>query len=124
MGQLSAKLRSVRTNLGKGVSYWCPGCGMMHSVTIDGPHAWGFDGDVSAPTFSPSILVRGVEILTVEEYARVMMGKKVMPRLRVCHSFIRAGRIEFLGDCTHGLAGKTVDLPDLPTELTDGDHHD
>jgi hypothetical protein len=31
-----------------------------------------------------------------------------------CHSFVRNGRIEFLGDCTHALASQTVDLPDLP----------
>ncbi|MGC4033677.1 MAG: hypothetical protein QM754_18485 [Tepidisphaeraceae bacterium] len=27
-----------------------------------------------------------------------------------CHSFVRDGQIEFLGDCTHELAGKTVPL--------------
>jgi hypothetical protein len=36
-----------------------------------------------------------------------------------CHSFVRAGRIEFLNDSTHALAGKTVDLPDLP-DLPEG----
>jgi hypothetical protein len=30
-----------------------------------------------------------------------------------CHSFVRAGMIEFLSDCTHELAGKTVPIPDL-----------
>lgn len=28
-----------------------------------------------------------------------------------CHSFVRDGQIEFLSDCTHALAGKTVSLP-------------
>lgn len=28
----------------------------------------------------------------------------------VCHSFVRDGRIEFLSDCTHALAGQTVEL--------------
>src|SRR5436309_254590 len=28
----------------------------------------------------------------------------------VCHSFVRDGLIEFLGDCTHPLAGRTVPL--------------
>jgi hypothetical protein len=31
----------------------------------------------------------------------------------ICHSFVRDGRIEFLSDCTHRLAGQTVDLPDF-----------
>ena len=46
-----------------------------------------------------------------DEVGRVMAGEKIEPRPLVCHSFVRNGRIEFLGDCTHGLAGKTVDLP-------------
>ena len=32
----------------------------------------------------------------------------------VCHTFIRAGQIEFLGDCTHALKGQTIPLPPLP----------
>ena len=31
-----------------------------------------------------------------------------------CHTFVTDGRIQFLGDCTHALAGQTVDLPDWP----------
>lgn len=37
-------------------------------------------------------------------------------RDEVCHSFVRAGKIEFLGDCTHALKGQTVPLPDWPCE--------
>jgi hypothetical protein len=29
----------------------------------------------------------------------------------VCHSFVIDGRIQFLSDSTHVLAGQTVDLP-------------
>lgn len=28
-----------------------------------------------------------------------------------CHSWVTEGRIEFLADCTHSMAGQTVDLP-------------
>lgn len=35
----------------------------------------------------------------------------------VCHSFVRDGRIQFLGDCTHSLAGQTVDLPEIKESL-------
>lgn len=37
----------------------------------------------------------------------------------VCHCFIVAGQWQFLGDCTHELAGQTVDLPLLPDWFVD-----
>ena len=30
----------------------------------------------------------------------------------ICHVFIKEGKIEYLSDCTHSLAGTTIDLPD------------
>jgi hypothetical protein len=33
---------------------------------------------------------------------------------KVCHVFIKAGMIQFLGDCTHALAGQTVPIPAWP----------
>lgn len=97
-----------------GVRFDCPGCEAgVHVLPVSwlppgetiesehsagGPH-WTFNGDFDRPTFAPSILSRS-------EY-----GEKKEPR--VCHSYVRDGRIEFLGDCTHPFAGQTVDLPDL-----------
>ena len=69
----------------------CPGCRELHGVH-DG---WEFNGDRDRPTFSPSILVAGSD-----------------PERR-CHSFVRNGKIEFLSDCHHELAGKTVELPEV-----------
>jgi hypothetical protein len=57
--------------------------------------AWTWDGDLENPTISPSILT----------------GKDTP---RICHSFLKAGIFEYLGDCTHSLAGTKVPLPDLP----------
>ena len=38
-----------------------------------------------------------------------------------CHSFIRDGKIQYLNDCTHEFAGKTVELPDYTdNELEEG----
>lgn len=76
-------------------SYWfmCPGCDSP--VRIKG---WQFDGNVDRPTFAPSVLT------TMPDGN----GKYV------CHSFVRDGKIQFLGDCTHALKGQTVDLPELP----------
>lgn len=63
---------------------------------------WSFNGSLDKPTFAPSILV------TRKEGA----GRAQ----KVCHSFIREGRIEYLSDCTHALAGQTVDLPTVGAE--------
>lgn len=74
----------------------CPGCDDFHVVDT----RWTFNGDFERPTFSPSLLLNGDPTY----------HNPAAPR---CHSFIREGRIEFLGDCSHALAGKTVDLPEL-----------
>lgn len=77
----------------------CPGCDMAHGVYVDREQRprWDWNGDMVRPTFSPSILVRWD------------WGEK--REKKVCHSFVRDGQIQFFGDCTHGLAGKTVPLP-------------
>ena len=80
----------------------CPGCEMVHGVSTGagaGPR-WGYNGNAEAPTFTPSVLVR----------------YNWSDGPRVCHSFVTDGRIQFLGDCTHKLAGQTVDLPDWEDE--------
>lgn len=86
--------------------FWCPGCEEAHVV---GP-SWTFNGDYDRPTFSPSIKVTGKRKITDAEYDRIMAGEKLEIPDMCCHSFIRDGQIEFLGDCTHPLAGQTVAL--------------
>ena len=91
----------IRTLIGGGQIFFCPGCRDTHAVNMrvrsDGPR-WTYNGDVDRPTFTPSILH------TVD-----------WPDGReVCHSFVRDGRIQFLSDCTHALANRTVDLPQWP----------
>ena len=75
----------------------CPGCKCLHVVyvTTPGRPHWTFKGDLDRPTFSPSLLVSWTEF--------------DVPK--VCHSFIRDGKIQFLNDCTHPLKGQTVDIP-------------
>jgi hypothetical protein len=36
-----------------------------------------------------------------------------------CHTFITDGTVQFLSDCSHALAGQTLDLPELPAHLQD-----
>lgn len=89
---------------GAGLIMWCPGCDDLHQIRI-GPDGWTYDGNTSAPTISPSILV---------QYG---------PRAGDwrCHSFIRDGRWEFLPDCTHALAGQIVPMVPIPEEWDDTD---
>lgn len=104
MSLLSNKLRSVADN---GLMFWCPGCDGAHRIAHgagSGPR-WGWNGDVDRPTFTPSVLVR---------YDGPDAGRDGAPPT-VCHSFVTDGRIQFLGDCTHALAGQTVDLGDWNT---------
>jgi hypothetical protein len=64
----------------------------------EGTPCWTWNGDCDRPTLRPSVLTRGV-------YSD---GKD-----HVCHSWITDGQIHFLEDCTHSLAGQTLDLLDL-----------
>ena len=95
----------------------CPGCKSAHYIRTDPQQPlsglWTWNGSMEAPTVSPSILVRGVRPITDEQADRIMAGEKIEPIPTVCHSFVREGRIEFLGDCTHELAGHTVELPNI-----------
>lgn len=76
--------------------FHCPGCGFDHGFNVvpgNGP-AWEFNNDLEKPTVSPSIRVRWPEA-GVE---------------KCCHSYVKDGYIQFLNDCTHGLADQTVEL--------------
>lgn len=96
------------STVGKEYLFDCPGCGTMHCFTVEWAPAhkadyetrfkrtaplWTFNGDMEKPTFSPSLLYPDSP------------GR--------CHSFVRDGRIEFLGDCDHALKGQTVDMLDI-----------
>ena len=109
-------LRIVEYGTSSRLAFWCPGCKSSHHVKViaDGkPPLWSFNGDYDRPTFSPSILVTGVKTVHDEngkwtgEWERDANGETVPS---VCHSFVRDGKIEFLGDSTHSLAGQTIDL--------------
>lgn len=80
----------------------CPGCGGPHAFyTKDGPlneqgveQNWTYNGNGDSPTISPSLDVARSD-----------------PRFH-CHSFIRDGMIQFLGDSHHSLKNTTVEIPD------------
>lgn len=96
-----------------GATFWCPGCKDMHQI---GPQ---WEIDFGSNTISPSILVTSGHFVpgfkagsacwcTYEREDGDTSGFKCYR----CHSFIRAGQIQFLDDCSHSLAGQTVALQD------------
>lgn len=95
-----ARLASNGTEPGRRVHFRCPGCNDIHGVVVDAPDCWGWNGNLDRPTFTPSVLVR---------YGNSEPGP--LGVRAVCHSFVTDGRIQYLSDSTHALAGQTVDLP-------------
>lgn len=96
------------SNLKGSLMFDCPGCGCSHQVFVDGIRnnkgyesvpVWGWNKSFDKPTFTPSILVRWPE------------GENRIEK--VCHSFVKEGFIQFLGDCTHKLANQTIELPNI-----------
>lgn len=119
MGVFGSKLRST---LG-GFAFYCPGCKSVHAVrtNIAGTHegnCWSFNYNGDAPTFAPSILVKSGHYGTSDNpncwcTYEARTGNKSPFKCEQCHSYITDGKIQFLGDCSHALAGQTVDLPDF-----------
>lgn len=106
------------------IVFWCPGCeqptedgiemqGGLHMLPVNSAvktPQWTWDGNLDAPTLSPSILTS-----MAHARRRSAPGEPLVDVGQfTCHSFIRGGQIEFLSDCTHALAGQTVPLPPLP----------
>ena len=111
-------MRAMRT--AEGIAFQCPGCGYLHAVRTDSSRepTWHWNGSLDAPTLSPSVLVRSghhVDGTPAGECQYCVEDTKAghASFCGVCHSFVRNGRIEFLSDCTHALAGQTVELPEL-----------
>lgn len=76
--------------------FFCPGCQTGHMINTNPANGWPchrLTGTLDKPTVRASVL-----------------APTRVPR---CHSFITEGRIEFLNDCTHELAGRTVELAPL-----------
>lgn len=58
-----------------------------------GTSCWTWNGSVDSPTLRPSVLTRD--------------------GTHTCHSWITDGKVQFLSDCSHELAGQTLDLLDI-----------
>lgn len=104
MGQVSSKLRHSST----GYFWFCPACEEMHPL----PDGWTFDGDLEAPTFSPSF--------KHDWNCGPLIELPKREGRNVCHYIVTAGRVAYCGDCTHSMAGQTIDMPTLPPRYQDG----
>ena len=96
-------------------TFRCPGCGDTHTVSDN----WTFNGDYEKPTFSPSILVRCGHYSQYYDgkncwcnFSERYPGEEAPFKCSRCHSYVTDGKIQFLSDCTHELAGQTVGIPD------------
>lgn len=103
---------AVAVQKGKYLTFWCPACGYGHTVGVgDGlppQMRWDWNGDIDKITLSPSV--------------KLTCGRRTDPKYipepddppEVCHSFVRDGHIQYLSDCTHKYAGKTIPMEDFP----------
>ena len=121
---MSALSKFLRQAEGGILLYHCQGCGHAHQVWVgegSGPR-WGWNGDIERPTFTPSVLVTGRDFTDKGEAAFKAWHDAGCPKPAPefesadvrCHTFITDGRVQFLSDCTHALAGQTLDLPPFP----------
>ena len=76
--------------------FWDVGLQQPNAFYIRGDRGWAWNGDFDKPTVTPSVL------LTIENERS--------------HLFIRDGKIQYLSDCTHELAGKTIEMVDFPED--------
>jgi len=94
----------------------CPACKAIHAIGM----SWQYNGNPDSPTFSPSLLVT-----SGHHDSQHRAGDPCWCTFNVanpgecdfkcfrCHSFVTDGKIQFLDDCSHELAGQTVDLPEM-----------
>lgn len=111
----------MKVHIEKGMAcIWCEGCKSIHQLNIsnDSIPRWNFNGNLDEPTFTPSLLCKT---------GHYVQGQLQPPNCRfcndpdfddyrsctVCHTFITNGKIQYLSDCTHDLAGKTIELEDF-----------
>lgn len=80
--------------------FYCLGCKKPHPFD----ERWQFNGDQDKPTFTPSLLGER------HEYPPGNI------RQQRCHLFVTDGKIRYLSDCDHDLAGTTVYMIDWDHE--------
>lgn len=86
-----------------GYSFHCPGCEIEHKIFLY-PYksqtgaSWDFVGTLKKPSVVPDIVNKRQLDNGSEE---------------LCHLHLLAGKLWFLNNCTHKLAGEVIDLEDI-----------
>jgi len=62
----------------------------------EGTGCWTWNGSTEAPTLRPSVLTTGMSPSSEHNFR--------------CHSWVNDGKAQFLNDCSHDMAGQTVEL--------------
>lgn len=105
--------------------FFCPGCGERHDMPLNPAEhpRWEWNGSVERPTLTPSLLIRSGHYVPGHEgddcwctYNAEHPDAPAPFSCYTCHSYITEGRIQFLADSTHALAGQIVDLPEWTAE--------
>lgn len=102
-------VRATETN-----THWYVDSPVTGNICIPKNAGWTFNGDFVNPTFSPSIN----ETWGKEGQTHADLATDPNPNRN--HCFIRAGYIQYLSDCTHVMAGKTVQIRDCDAYYPDG----
>lgn len=91
-----------------GILHHCPACNELHCIAAGDAfrngEKWEYDGDKAMPSFTPSMNIR--------------VGPDEEGFVDVCHYWLRHGKIEYCGDCTHDLKSQIIALPDIPDQET------
>lgn len=113
MGNKFAPLKKSEQGHSPDFNFYCLGCDCYHGVWTTSKNIsdaiWLFNNNLEKPTLSPSLLNRFVTYKQDQE-------KNIIPttiKNVVCHVFITDGIIQYLPDCTHHLAGQTIELPNI-----------
>lgn len=119
---LSSKLYEIRPG---SYMHYCPGCKHRHVINTIKSNCcgdkWIYNNNPEFPTFTPSICI-SVNHPDFVNHEIVGIGIKqtasnkfffIHERKIICHYFITDGKLIYLNDSHHFLAGQTIDLPDI-----------
>lgn len=105
------------------LGFTCPGCKESHgsgfhmlpvTPTSGSRPTWDWDGNLEAPTLAPSIKTSYRHPTGYTRDNPAPVGYDGPYTEEVCHSYLRAGVFEYLGDSTHSMANQFI--PMVPLE--------
>lgn len=106
-----------------GIVHYCAGCDMDHIVYVEQQQGaskhptWKWNGEFNEKiTCTPSVHVQYGARFNPDLHLGTLKRDEDDVVQMTCHYFITNGKIAYCGDCTHKLAGKTVELPDFPAD--------